>query len=176
VGARSDGETNPTNAKSCEPEGPQDLTTRLFQTRAAASSAHRFIDGAASVQALSLAVALGRLAGRSPVPVDLSVTGERVAPAAEEAIAFTVFEALTNVARHAHAARVTVDVDVVAGLLVADVTDDGVGGAQPRAGSGLQNAADRVEALGGSLSVESPRGIGTTVGAYVPLTPTQRSD
>ena len=116
-----------------------------------------------------LAVALGRLVARSPVPVDLRVAEDRVAPAAEAAIYFTVLEALQNVAEHADANRVTVDVEVVRGLLVADVTDDGVGGARPEEGSALSAVSDRLEAVGGSLSIESPPRIGTTVGAYVPL-------
>jgi signal transduction histidine kinase len=85
-----------------------------------------------------LAAALEELAATSPVPVDVRVLEGRVAPAAEAAIYFTVAEALTNVAKHAHATLARVQVDVQGGTLTAQVADDGVGGA--RAGSRLRLA------------------------------------
>jgi signal transduction histidine kinase len=116
-----------------------------------------------------LAAALKGLAARSPVPVELRVTGERVRPAVEAAIYFTVAEALTNVAKHAQATRVSVAVDVSGGALVAEIADDGVGGASLLAGSGLQGLADRLDAVGGTLSLDSPRGDGTRIRARAPL-------
>jgi signal transduction histidine kinase len=115
-----------------------------------------------------LAAALESLAARAPVPVDLCVTRERAASRAETAVYFTVAEALTNVAKHARAARARVSAEVVDGELRAEVRDDGVGGAAVAAGSGLQGLADRLEALGGSLSIDSPRGGPTSVRARVP--------
>jgi signal transduction histidine kinase len=94
-----------------------------------------------------------------------------VAPAAEAAIYFTVAEALTNVARHAHATLVSVQIDVEGGALVARVADDGVGGARVTAGSGLRGLSDRLSAIGGTFAVDSSRGDGTTIFARIPLRP-----
>ena len=116
-----------------------------------------------------LAAAVEGLVARSPVPVELHVTRERAAPAAEAAIYFTVAEALTNVAKYAGASSASVSVEVRDGALVAEVADDGVGGARPASGSGLRGLADRLDAVGGSLDVESPRGGGTVVRARAPL-------
>jgi signal transduction histidine kinase len=77
-----------------------------------------------------------------------------------------VAEALTNISKHAHATRASVTVDATDGTLVAEIVDDGVGGAHP--GSGLRGLADRMEAVGGTLSVESPPGRGTRVRAHAP--------
>jgi signal transduction histidine kinase len=116
-----------------------------------------------------LKAALGGLAGRSPVPVELLETpDERLPSAVESAVYFVVAEALTNVARYARArtARVTVvrnnsHVDV-------QVSDDGVGGADPAQGSGLRGLADRVAALDGRLELTSMSGDGTTLRARIP--------
>jgi signal transduction histidine kinase len=111
-----------------------------------------------------LAPALVGAAARAPLPVELRVTRERLDAPVESAVYFTVAEALTNVAKHAAASSASVDVDVRGGELVAVVADDGVGGA-----TGPRGLADRLEALGGSLVVESPPGGGTTLRARVPL-------
>jgi signal transduction histidine kinase len=116
-----------------------------------------------------LAAALRGLADRAPVPVELEVTRERAPAAVEAAVYFTIAEALTNVAKHARATRVRVSGEIVDGELRAEVRDDGIGGAAVTAGSGLRGLADRLEALGGALSVDSPRGGPTSVRAFVPL-------
>jgi signal transduction histidine kinase len=118
-----------------------------------------------------LAAALGDLVAIFPVPVDLRVLKGRVAPAAELAIYFTVAEALTNVAKHARATVVSVQVDVEGGALTARVADNGVGGARATAGSGLHGLYDRLNAIGGTLTVDSPPGDGTTVCARIPVRP-----
>jgi signal transduction histidine kinase len=115
-----------------------------------------------------LAAALEGLIARSPVPVELRASHERVAPAAEAAIYFTVAEALTNVAKHAQASLARVQVDVQGGTLSAEVADDGVGGAAATRGSGLHGLTDRLDALGGTLTVDSPPGGGTIIRARVP--------
>jgi signal transduction histidine kinase len=94
------------------------------------------------------------------------VSPERAAPTVEAAIYFTVAEALTNISKHAHATLASVTVDATDGTLVAEIVDDGVGGARP--GSGLRGLADRMEAVGGTLSVESAPGRGTRVRAHAP--------
>ena len=82
---------------------------------------------------------------------------------------FVCAEALTNIAKHAAAARVTVAVTASDGRLRVEIADDGVGGADPAHGSGLRGLADRVETLGGTLRVESTPGHGTRLAAEIPL-------
>jgi signal transduction histidine kinase len=116
-----------------------------------------------------LDAALPALAGRSTVPVSLVATpGERLPPPVETAAYFVVAEALTNVAKYARASRAEVLVARENGRAVVEVRDDGVGGANPAAGSGLRGLADRVGALDGRLEVRSPIGRGTVVRAEIP--------
>jgi signal transduction histidine kinase len=113
--------------------------------------------------------ALEALAGRAPVPVDLGdAPAERLPAAVESASYFVVAEALTNVARYANASRAQVRVSSANGRVEIEVRDDGVGGADPAAGSGLRGLADRVAALDGRLEVVSPEGDGTMVRAVIP--------
>jgi PAS domain S-box-containing protein len=145
-------------------EGVEQLERGLEQLRELARGIHPSV-----LTDRGLAAAVEGLVARSSVPVELRVTRERAAPAVEAAIYFTVAEALTNVAKYAHAGSATVSVDVEDGALVAEVADDGVGGASPTSGSGLRGLADRLDAVGGSLTVESPSGGGTVVRARAPL-------
>ncbi|WP_305785805.1 sensor histidine kinase [Symbioplanes lichenis] len=117
-----------------------------------------------------LQAALTALAGRCTVPVDLDApVAERLDPAVESTAYFVVAEALTNVAKHSHAAEVQVTVRrEVTGLMIT-VADDGVGGASAAKGHGLAGLGDRVEAAGGVLSVTSPAGGGTTLTVALPL-------
>jgi PAS domain S-box-containing protein len=119
-----------------------------------------------------LHAAVEALAEESPLPVEpLDVPEERFAPLVESTIYFLISEALTNVVKHARATSVAVRIVVAAGSLTVEVRDDGVGGATVRAdGSGLSGLADRVGAVGGTLSVESPPGTGTTLRADIPVT------
>jgi signal transduction histidine kinase len=117
-----------------------------------------------------LDTALDSLAARSHVPVAVSVElPERLPPAVERAAYFVACEGLANVAKYAQASAASVHVARRDGVLVVEVTDDGVGGADSAAGSGLRGLADRVAALGGHLRVTSPRGGGTVVAAELPL-------
>ncbi len=116
-----------------------------------------------------LAVALESVTARSPVPVELDVRlDERVPEAVEVAAYYLVTESLTNVAKYAEATAATVAIARENGELVVEITDDGIGGADAEAGSGLRGLADRVEALDGRLRVSSPRGGGTCVRAEIP--------
>ena len=116
-----------------------------------------------------LGAALRSLAGRAPLSVDVFVELERRPSAAVEVAAYyVVSEALANVAKHAHALSATVTATLDDESLVVEVTDDGIGGACAGAGSGLRGLAERVESLGGSLSVASSPGRGTTVTAELP--------
>jgi signal transduction histidine kinase len=109
-----------------------------------------------------LGPALKVLARRSPVPVELEVHQEGRLPAPVEVAAYYVIaEALTNAAKHTDASVVHVDVQARAGLLRLAVQDDGVGGADPSRGSGLVGLSDRVQALGGTITIHSPAGQGT---------------
>ena len=82
---------------------------------------------------------------------------------------YVVAESITNVAKYAHASGATVTVGRANGAATVRVSDDGVGGADPAAGSGLRGLAARVEALNGHLDVDSPPGGGTRITAQIPL-------
>ena len=113
--------------------------------------------------------ALDVVAGLSPVPVRLlAVPDERLPEAIEASVYFLVCETLTNVARHAEASVVDVGVRHAGGEVIVEVHDDGHGGAHAGAGTGLGGLADRVEALGGRLEVDSPPGGPTVVRAVLP--------
>jgi signal transduction histidine kinase len=116
-----------------------------------------------------LAVALHGLAERAPLPVELTrLPNDRLPDPVEAAIYYLVAEAITNVAKYAHATRATVAVERSDGIATVLVCDDGVGGAEPGRGSGLIGLVDRVEALGGRLRIDSPPGRGTTLAAEIP--------
>jgi signal transduction histidine kinase len=116
-----------------------------------------------------LGAALHALAERAPVAVDLHQMPEDRLPAAVEAAAyFVVAESLTNVAKYASAEHASVRVGREDGYAVVEVRDDGVGGADPAAGSGLRGMADRLAALDGRLEVHSPPGGGTLIRANIP--------
>jgi signal transduction histidine kinase len=112
--------------------------------------------------------ALSCLAERAPVPVRLAVPPQRLPAVIETAVYFICSEALTNVGKYAHASRADVAVRADGDLVTVLIADDGVGGADPSAGSGLNGLADRVEALGGRFRVESPAGGGTRLLAEIP--------
>ena len=116
-----------------------------------------------------LPAALAALAGRSPVPVDLHVADLRVDEEVERATWFVCSEALANVIKHAGASSATISVRERSGMLLVEVGDNGVGGADLGGGSGLAGLADRVEALGGRLALDSPVGGGTRLSAELPL-------
>ena len=116
-----------------------------------------------------LGPALEALAARTPIPVDLTLMPDERLPASVEAAAyFVVAESLTNVAKYAHAGRASVSIARDDGFAVVEVRDNGVGGADPRAGTGLRGLADRIAALDGRLEVHSPPGEGTIVRANIP--------
>jgi PAS domain S-box-containing protein len=117
-----------------------------------------------------LAPAIATLVARAPVPVEIvELPDDRLPPAAEATAYFTVSEALTNVAKYAHATYASVRIASDDRSVVVEVQDDGVGGAQPTEGSGLSGLGDRVGAADGSLSVTSPPGQGTLLRAVLPL-------
>jgi signal transduction histidine kinase len=117
-----------------------------------------------------LAPALDSLVERSPIPVELELElDERLPEAVEVAAFYVVSEALANVAKYAHATEVRVRVARTVAGLELEVSDDGIGGADVGRGTGLRGLFDRVDALGGTLEVESPPGGGTRVTASLPV-------
>src|SRR6516164_1154064 len=108
-----------------------------------------------------LGAALASLAERSAVPVRLATPSERLPAVIETAVYFVCSEALANIAKHAQATRADIRVRLDGALVTVSIADDGTGGADPSAGSGLKGVADRVEALGGRLLVHSPPAGGT---------------
>jgi signal transduction histidine kinase len=156
--------------------GPDDLREELARAASAITVAldelreiSRGIHPAVLTEG-GLVPALGALRRRSPIPVELEIsTPGRFAPHTEVAAYYVVSELLTNAVKHARASVVRV---VAAGLnetLNLSVRDDGIGGADPARGSGLIGLRDRVEAIGGTIVVESPTGAGTAVFVSLPL-------
>ena len=115
-----------------------------------------------------LAAALAELARRASVPVELIVDAARFPAAVEAAAYFVCAEALTNVTKYACASQARIEAHGQQGLLIVEVVDDGVGGADAARGSGLRGLGDRVEALGGRFTVESRPGTGTRLLAQIP--------
>ncbi len=115
--------------------------------------------------------ALTILAGHATVPVELRIAlpNPRLAMPVEAAAYFTVCEALTNVAKHARATHAWVNVEPLNGHLGVEVGDDGAGGADRRAGSGLQGLRDRIAAVNGTLTIDSQPGAGTILRARLPI-------
>jgi signal transduction histidine kinase len=107
---------------------------------------------------------------RATIPVEVhGLPPERLAEPIEAAAFYVVSEALANVAKYAGASHARVDLARRDGVLVVEVSDDGVGGADAGGGTGLRGLTDRVEALGGRFHVASEHGRGTTVRAELPL-------
>jgi signal transduction histidine kinase len=115
-----------------------------------------------------LAAAVEALAERTPFPVTAHVTEARFRTDVEVAAYYVIAEGLTNVARYANATEAHVKVTARDGRLQVTVSDNGRGGADPSAGSGLRGLADRLAAIGGDLEVTSPAGVGTTLTARLP--------
>ena len=141
-----------------------ELKTALVELRELARGIHPAI-----LTEAGLGPAIDTLAARSPVPTTvLTSPDRRLSPAIEATAYFVVSEALTNVVKYASASAATVTAECPEGSLRLEIADDGVGGADPDKGSGLRGLADRVAALGGSLSIVSPTGGGTRVVAEIP--------
>lgn len=117
-----------------------------------------------------LGAAINGLAGRSAVPAVVSLVPDRGLPAAVEATAyFIVSEALANIAKYSSATAASISVERDEAALRVVVGDDGVGGADESRGTGIRGLHDRVNALGGRLTVDSPPGQGTLLVAEIPI-------
>jgi signal transduction histidine kinase len=142
-----------------------DLNGVHEELRAIASGLHP-----AALSHGGLAAALRTLARRSPIPVALDLRLEgRVAESVEVAAYYVVAETLTNTTKHGEASHIGVTAELRDGRLRVCVRDDGVGGADPARGSGLVGLKDRIETFGGTMTLDSPPGGGTTLIAQLPL-------
>ena len=157
--AKSDGE-----AKELLQSASAELADALAELRELARGIHPSI-----LTDRGLVPALEMLAGRCDLPVGLEVEVDiRLTKPVEAAAYYIVAEALTNATKHAAASEARVQLSCANGALLVSVADDGVGGADVLAGSGVRGLADRVDALGGTLAFESPPGGGTRVSARIP--------
>jgi signal transduction histidine kinase len=156
-------DTDPALAKRLVTSAGEELSKSLEDLRELARGLHP------SVLNHGLKAALDSLASRSGVPTTVSFsTTERLPEPVELAAYFVACEALANVAKYAHATKASLRVSRRDGVAVIEIADDGVGGADETAGTGLQGLADRVSALDGTLRILSPRGAGTVVTADLP--------
>jgi signal transduction histidine kinase len=115
-----------------------------------------------------LGEAVESLADRTSVDVSVDIGPERYSAAVEGAAYFVISESLTNVTKYAKATRAMVRVRGLDDHLTIEVDDDGIGGADPRSGSGLRGLADRLAALDGTITIVSPIGGGTRISARIP--------
>ena len=146
-------------------EAANAVTTALNEVREIAHGIHPAV-----LSEGGLAPALRALARRSAVPVKLTVsTSGRLAERIEVTAYYVISELLTNAVKHARASVVRVTVEQPDKTLYLSVRDDGVGGTDPARGSGLIGLRDRVEAIGGTVVIQSPAGAGTTVLVSLPL-------
>jgi signal transduction histidine kinase len=145
----------------------REIATSLDELRDVARGIHPAV-----VSGHGLEIALEQLAARAPVPIRLVVELEGRLPERLEVAAFyLVSESLANIGKHASATTATVEVGRSNGVVVVEVVDDGIGGADTELGSGLRGLADRVEALEGRLRIWSPSGVGTRLRAEIPCAP-----
>jgi len=163
-------------AEACVPDELQPLRERLaglVTTAAAVSAEVQEISRGIHPAILSrdgLGPALKTLARRCTVPVDLDLhVDRRFADSVEVGAYYVVAEALTNAAKHARASVVEVCAHATGRTLRLEIRDDGIGGAAAGNGSGLIGLVDRVEALGGKMTVQSPAGSGTSLLVDIPL-------
>jgi signal transduction histidine kinase len=156
-----------------DPAGAQQLIEAAAAEAASANDELRELARGLHPAILSdrgLGPALAALAARAPCPVELDVTADdRLPRPVEIAAYYVVAEALANIAKYAHATAARVRVERHEGTARIEIADDGVGGADISAGSGLRGLSDRVEALDGRLAVDSARGQGTRIVAEIPL-------
>jgi PAS domain S-box-containing protein len=164
--AQSKVRTDPVTAGAVLEAAREELAAALDELRELARGIHPAV-----LTDRGLSAALEALATRSAIPVEIETPDEELPGPVEAAAYYVIAEALANVAKYAGASHATVRVHHNDACAVVEVADDGVGGADASAGSGLRGLADRVEARGGTLAVDSPPGGGTRVRAEIPLQP-----
>jgi signal transduction histidine kinase len=158
-------ENDPRAAREVLAGAQEDLAQGLADLRELARGIHPVI-----LTERGLGPALDALLARAAVPVEIvELPEKRLTPTVEAAAYYVVAEAVTNVGKYAHASSATVGITRSNGCATVTVRDDGIGGADPAHGSGLQGLAARVESLNGRLAVDSPPGRGTQITAEIPL-------
>jgi signal transduction histidine kinase len=163
--ARRTADTDPAKVPELLDDALGELRTSLAELRELAQGIHPAV-----LSEKGLDAALYALAARAPLPVTLDTDSDgRLPEAVEIAAYYAVSEALTNVAKYARATHADVEVRRDDGTLRVAVTDDGVGGADAGRGSGLRGLEDRLAALDGTLSVDSPPGQGTRLRVEIPV-------
>ncbi|HEY6835850.1 MAG TPA: histidine kinase [Gaiellaceae bacterium] len=157
-------------SRDVDPEVTALLDSAVAELQAANEELRELVRGVypAILTEEGLAAALESLALRNPFPIELDVPRGRFPARVEATAYFVASEGLANVAKHARASRASVCIARRDGILEVEIEDDGVGGARLLDGSGLTGLADRVEALGGRLRLQSPSGEGTLVVAEIP--------
>jgi signal transduction histidine kinase len=156
-------QSDPATAEQLAATAGDELALSLAELRELARGIHP------AVLEHGLAAALDSLAARAAVPTKVSFEPpERLPEPVELAAYFVASEALANVAKYAHATAVSMRVWQTGQMASIEIADDGIGGVDDTAGSGLRGLADRVEALDGHLRVSSPVGAGTTITAELP--------
>src|SRR4051794_12515969 len=162
---RSKLESDPQAARAILSTAQEDLAAGLAELRELARGIHPAV-----LTEHGLGPALHSLLARAPIAVEIvGLPEDRLPPNVEAAAYYVVAEAVTNVGKYAQASVATVAVQRYNAHVAVTVDDDGIGGADPAAGSGLDGLAARVESLNGHLDVDSPRGHGTRVTAEIPL-------
>jgi PAS domain S-box-containing protein len=157
-------DSDPAAARAVLAEACDELALAHDELRELARGLHPAVLGQRGLLA-----AVEVLARRAPIPVEVAGMPDARLPEPVEAAYYLIAEALTNVVKYARASIVRVRVAASGANVVIEVSDDGVGGADPSTGSGLRGLADRVEALGGVLDVLSRAGAGTTLRAEIPV-------
>jgi signal transduction histidine kinase len=162
--ARERLETDPDEGKALVAQAHEEAKAALKEIRDLVRGIHPVI-----LEDRGLDAALSAVVARSPIPVELDIDLDGRPPASVESAAyFVVSEALANIARHAHATRAHVGIARTGDRLVVEVRDDGIGGADPAAGTGLAGLAERVTGMGGTMDLLSPRGGPTTLLVELP--------
>ena len=157
-------ETDPSEVPVLIEAAQAELTMALEELRELVQGLHPRV-----LSERGLTAALEALAERAALPVELvELPAERPPAAVEAAVYYVVSEALANAAKHSRASCVSVRVAVGKSTTAVEVVDDGVGGADPRGGSGLRGLSDRVAALGGVLAVSSEPERGTALRVELP--------
>jgi signal transduction histidine kinase len=158
-------ERDPEAARGLVSNARSELALAMSELRELARGLHPAV-----LSERGLAAALESLADSAALPVHVSgATEERLGDAVEAGAYFVVAESITNAVKHAHASRIAVRLARAPGALRIEIEDDGRGGADPAAGTGLRGLADRIEALGGRFAVADRDGGGTVVSVELPV-------
>jgi signal transduction histidine kinase len=164
VARRALGDRGDPSARRSLDRASEEAMTALAELRDLALGIHPLI-----LTEAGLGAAVESLADRTHTSVSVDIGDDRYPPAVEGAAYFLISEALANVTKYAKASRAVVRVRRLGDQLSIEIEDDGIGGADPRAGTGLRGLADRLAVLNGTIQVDSPAGGGTRISARIPL-------